>query len=220
MDSGRRYWIKVIGNPQGDQVLVTEQLVSAAGRLIEAPVRQTAVVQIPEELAGWRYGEFQTLRAGVAHGSLHLESADVIDELLYTARDDNARRQPALAALWDWCLGEDEQWLYDVSEDRSIWTFDHGLWLGGGFGWSGDQLEVDVDTAWPWNGSPEGMDPRAFMSVADRLEAVTQEDLLAVVGCVPLAWDVPQFDLETVAWMLYRRREDVAARLRAIAATL
>jgi Protein of unknown function (DUF3037) len=100
VESGFQYWIKVLGNPQGDQILVTEQLVSAAGRLINAPVRPTALVQIPAELSGWQYAEVHRLAEGVAHGSLNLESADVIDELLYTASDDNAQRQPALAALW------------------------------------------------------------------------------------------------------------------------
>ncbi|MBB6567004.1 hypothetical protein HPO96_31200 [Kribbella sandramycini] len=214
-ESQRQYWIKPLGNPQGDQILVTEQLVSAAGRLIGAPVRPTALIEIPEELSGWKYGEVHRLSAGIAHGSLNLEFADVIDELLYTSDDDNARRQPALAALWDWCLGEDEQWLYDLRDDHSIWTFDHGLWLGGGFGWSGDQLAHDVAANWWWTEPVTGMDKAAFGDVADRIEAVTAEQLIEVVAGVPVAWDVPPFELETVAWFLYRRRTPVANRLRA-----
>ncbi|GAA1592189.1 hypothetical protein GCM10009804_55630 [Kribbella hippodromi] len=213
-ESGNQYWIKPLGNPQGDQILVTEQLVAAAGRLIDAPVRPTALVTVPHELAGWKYGETQRLASGVAHGSLNLPSADVVDELLYTFHDDNQRRQPALAALWDWCLGEDEQWLYDLDDDRSIWSFDHGLWLGGGFGWSGDQLERDVGVDWSWDESVIGMDKAAFHEVADRLHAVTVQQLLEAVACVPTAWQVPQFELETVAWLLYRRRTQVAVRLR------
>lgn len=219
-ENSRQYWVKPIGNPQGDQIPVTEQLVSAAGRLIGAPVRPTALIEIPGELSGWKYGEVHRLAPGIAHGSLNLEAADVVDALLYTSDDDNPRRQPALAALWDWCLGEDEQWLYDLREDRSIWTFDHGLWLGGGFGWTGDQLEHDVDVAWWWNESSARMDKAAFYEVADRLEAITVQQLLSVVACVPVAWSVPQFELETVAWFLYRRRAGVAQRLRTAGASL
>jgi hypothetical protein len=218
VDSGEQYWMKVLGNPQGDQVLTNEQIVSAAGALIKAPVRPTALIEIPLEVAGWQYGETERLRPGVAHGSLHLESADLTDLMLYQQLDDNANRQPALLGLWDWCLGEDEQWLYDLADARSIWTFDHGLWIGGGFDWDANSIARTVDTPWSWPLPVIGMNPTAFHQVADTLEGVSVSQIVDVIRVVPLEWGIPDSDLEAVGWMLYRRREPVAMRLRQLAA--
>jgi hypothetical protein len=157
--SGRSYWVKVLGNPQGNQGLVTEQIVSAAGRKIEAPVRPTALIDISNDFADWSYSPGRNLPPGVAHGSLLLDNAEDGDVLSYLFDDDNRRRQPAMLALWDWCLGGDEQWLYELSSDKSVWSFDHGFWLTGETGWTKEILTRNVDVAWPldcpssWNGS-------------------------------------------------------------------
>lgn len=217
-DSGRRYWLKVLGNPQGDQVLVTERIVSAAGELIGAPVRPISLVEIPPALAGWRYGETEKLPAGIAHGSLVLEQAEVVDELIYRDDDDNRVRQVHLLALWDWCLGEDQQWLYDTASERSVWSFDHGFWISGGEAhWSGTSLRRTVDLAWAWDESPSGLSANTFHEVARRIESVTSDDLLRVVASVPTEWKVDDRELEAVAWFLHRRRVPVANRLRAMA---
>lgn len=217
-ESGRRYWIKVPGNPQGDRILVSEQIVSAVGALIGAPVRPTALIEIGPEHAGWQYGEYQRLRPCVAHGSLLLEDAEVSDELLYARADDNARRQPALAALWDWCLGEDEQWLYEPGADYQVWSFDHGWWIGGAGDWTAVDLQQVADRDWTWNETSRHLDGAAFLEVADRLEAVTPNELIEAVCRVPAVWGVSDADLEAVAWMLHRRRGPVASRLRAMSA--
>lgn len=216
--SGQRYWLKALGNPQGDQILATERIVSGAGALIGAPVRPVALVEIPDELAGWRYGEVHRLSPGIAHGSLLLERAEVIDELAYRTADDNARRQVLLLALWDWCMGEDQQWLFDTASDLSVWSFDHGFWIGGGEGdWTVDSLERTVDFNWQWQESPFGLDATVFHEAANALEALVPDALLRVVGGVPPEWGVSDPELETVAWFLWRRRTAVADRLRVMA---
>lgn len=217
-DSGKKFWLKVLGNPQGDQILVTERIVTAAGELIGAPVRPISLVDVPLALAGWRYGEIEKLPTGIAHGSLVLEEAEVIDELTYRHDDDNTVRQVYLLALWDWCLGEDPQWLYDTASDRSVWTFDHGFWIGGGEAhWSEASLRRTVDLPWAWNESPSGLSAGTFHEVARRIESVTSDDLLNVVASVPTEWKVTDHELEAVAWFLHRRRVPVANRLRAMA---
>lgn len=217
-DDGQSYWVKVPGNPQGDTILSAEQIVSSVAQLIGAPARQTSLIEVPQDLAGWEYGQFHKLRSGIAHASLLLPAAEESDELVYSKRDGNPKRVPAFFALWDWCMGEDEQWLFDQANDMSIWTFDHGWWLGGGPGWDAASLEGLVDSDWRWRGGFTGCDPVSFDAVAARLEALSPTEILRAVSHVPEAWGVHDNALESVAWVLYRRREPVAKRLRELAA--
>lgn len=68
------YWVKPLGNPHGLTSLIAEQVVAHIGFLIGAPVRPVTLVDIPQTMDGWPYGEGLRVRPGVAHASLHLES--------------------------------------------------------------------------------------------------------------------------------------------------
>ena len=217
-DDDRSYWVKVPGNAQGDTILSAEQIVSAVAQLIGAPARETTLIEIPTDLMGWEYAKFHRLRKGVAHASLLLPAAEESDQLIYPKRDNNPSRVPAFFALWDWCMGEDEQWLFDLSGDMSIWTFDHGWWLGGGPAWDAGSFEQMADRDWHWTAGFTGCDPVAFETVAKRLEQLTPEQILKAVSHVPAEWDVSNHELESVAWVLYRRRQPVAERLRELSA--
>lgn len=137
---GNTYWTKPPANPQGDRTLVTEVLVAGVGALLGAPVVPTALVDIPADLE-FTYTPQHKLRAGVGHGSLDVESALQDDSWdVYSTRDDNRRRQARLLALWDLCMGGDAQWLYSALDDFSIWSYDHGFWLGGEGDWTIESL--------------------------------------------------------------------------------
>lgn len=215
-ESGRRFWIKAVGNPQGDQVLVSECVVPRLGCLIDAPVRESTLVDITPELTGTATTGPQHLRAGVAHGSLDLPRAQVSADVLYASRGENRVRVPALAALWDWCLGADEQWMYDP-DGQSIWSFDHGLWIGQGFDWDASDAPILATQPHPWAWGLHGTEPSAFADVANRLEAVTAEQVLEAVAGVPASWPVADQDLEALCWVVWQRRKPVADRLRAMA---
>ncbi|NQX28311.1 hypothetical protein HQQ81_13270 [Microbacteriaceae bacterium VKM Ac-2854] len=217
-DNGHDYWVKPLGNPQGDLVLATEQIVAAVGRLIDAPVRPVELVSIPASLAGWKYFDFHRLRPGIAHASLHLEATEEDEDLLYVRRDDNDNRYPAIMALWDLCMGGDEQWLHDQRSQFSVWSFDHGFWLGGEPDWTGDKLAPLCSTPWELGSSVKRFQPGRFHDLANALERLTPEDLLAAVARVPVEWKIPDWELETVAWVLHNRRLGVADRLRSAAA--
>jgi hypothetical protein len=51
-------------------------------------------------------------------------------------------------------------------------------------------------------------------TVADTIERVTIDDCISITANVPSEWPVSDRDLEAVAWLLYRRRSQVADRLR------
>lgn len=211
-----KYWIKCLGNPQGDLILATERLVSGVGELIGAPVRPTRLLRIPADLAGVQYGPSSFFRESIAHGSLHVEAAEEAYGFLYPRRDHNAQRRAAIVALWDWCMGDDEQWLYDHGNESSLWSFDHGFWLGGDGGdWDPSLLQRLVSTPWE---HPEPL-PAAARSeaslIADKIEQITANQIVEVLASVPLEWGLDDHALEVAGWFLYRRRIDVAQRMRA-----
>jgi hypothetical protein len=215
------YWVKVLGNPQGNQILVTEAVVSGVGTLINAPVRPTALVAIPPQITGVGYGGGYRFRDGIAHGSLHLENAEERDTIEHQRNDGNQDRRGPLAALWDWCLGADPQWLYDMGNDYSIWSFDHGFWLGGDGGdWTTAMLTRLVDTPWQWTEAISTVHPSSLEECALRLRSVSSVDILRVLATVPRDWGTDDRTLETLGWFLFCRRLRVADRLDATAANL
>ena len=221
-DDRRQYWVKVPGNPQGDQVLVNEVIVAGVGAIIGAPVRDTVLLRVPANLTAW--SQFPARKSDVpllAHGSLHLDSAIDDDGLQYTKHDDNARRQSRMVGLWDLCLGDDPQWAYDASASYSVWSYDHGLWFTTIEGDWNEQILVrllGVDGSYP--SPPDGLDVDELVRTAKAIEAISPPDLLAVVSAVPVEWGTSDSDLEAMAWFLYLRRRPVARRIRSLALTL
>ncbi len=220
-DDGNSYWFKVPGNRQGNYVLANEVIVERVGALIGAPVCSRALARVlPASMAWELYPVPPTAGAVVAHASLHVAGAIDDDSIGYTRRDDNARRQSALLALWDWCLGEDEQWLYEVANSSSIWSYDHGLWFTTGEGdWDEHVLQHLLAVDGSFRLPPKGLSAQRLHEVADRIEAVTREELLDAVSEVPVEWGIPTSDLEAMGWLLYRRAPDVAKRTRLLAPT-
>lgn len=163
---GRQYWVKAPDSPQGPRALVAEVIAYGVGRLIGAPVPGNVLVEIPESLS-WRYASGRFMRPGVGHGSLNVPDVVVSNEWeTYSMRDDNRRRQAFILAIWDLCMGVDPQWLHQVSDDYSIWSFDHGFWLAGEADWDLASLKRigtapwrhELDLVWPrpapWPRSP------------------------------------------------------------------
>ncbi|MEV4737568.1 hypothetical protein MRBLWO14_002462 [Microbacterium sp. LWO14-1.2] len=218
-DDGLQYWFKVPGNPQGNYVLANEVIVEGVGALIGAPVCKRALATITTASMTWdMYPGPPVPNAVTAHASRHVGGAIDDDALGYTRRDDNARRQAALVALWDWCLGDDEQWLYEAAAQSSVWSYDHGLWFTTGEGdWDSEVLRSLEGIDGSFRQPPSGLNEQRLLEVADRIEAVTPEELLRVMSQVPVEWGIPSGDLETMGWLLYRRAPAVAQRVRGLA---
>lgn len=218
-DDGNEYWVKLAGNPQGTQTLVVETIVAELGQLISAPVIHAQRVRVPATWQGQPYGLDLASRIedGLAHGSrLVRDTVGRQDDLLHLGRDDNARRMPRLLALWDWAMGRDEQWLYDESADRTIWSFDHGLWLDAAEGeWTQPGLRAVRDAAWAYPGRiPAQIDPAECYTSADRLEQITAEQIASAVSRVPRMWEPSDALLGDVAATLDHRRHGAAERSR------
>ena len=212
---GRRWWVKPANNLQGARVIVTESVVGRAGALIGAPVCEVAVVQIPAEIAGWEFRPGARLEPSFAHASLAIDDAQETRALEYRQRDDNQRRHAGVLALYDWCWGGDDQWLYCETDDRKLYSHDHGWYLPEvGPNWSEASLLEHIDTPHQLHGPSSDLDPTALRQLAERLESVTREELAAMLQGVPVSWSASDAELEALGFFLERRAPAVAGRLR------
>lgn len=214
---GHQYWVKPPGNPQGPRTLVAEVVTYGIGRLVGAPVPTNALIEIPVTF-DWEYADAYRLRGGTGHGSLNVEDVVVAEEWgTHSRLDDNRRRQAHILALWDLCMGVDPQWLHQITDDYSIWSFDHGFWLAGESDWTIDSLKKIGTTPWQFELDPDVASASGLREAADRIDALSLAAIQAVASTVPLEWETTPQELSELASILFLRTEGVAGRLRAAA---
>ena len=211
-----RWWVKPTNGLHGARASLNEWIVGRAGALIEAPVCETALVRIPEELAGEEFAPGVVLVPGFASGSRHVERVVEERTLSHRAEDDNRARHAGVFALYDWCWGADDQWLYAAADHNTLYSHDHGFYLTGR-GWTVESLRKFVDHAHQPTASADGLDTATLERYATRLDAVSDEELAGMLRAVPPGWPVSADELNAVGWFLSRRAEAVARRLRGLA---
>lgn len=218
---GEQWWIKPLNNGQAERTTVTETIVGAAGHLIGAPVCESAVVYLPAEIEGYEFQRGRTLEQGFAHASRHVDGVISSRHLRDRNRDDNSRRHAGVFAIYDWCWGGDDQWLYAEPEGGKLYSHDHGWYLPGPLGtWSIRTLVESVDlphaAGWP----PAGLDRSEVQTYAQRLRDLAHDCLVAALSGIPDDWPVSSTELERVGWFLERRAPHVAARLEQLSMAL
>lgn len=218
-DDGHQYWVKPMDNPHYNESLLAERVVATVGSILHAPLVESVLIDIPEELvAGERYADdMRLITPGVAHGSRILPNALESDHADHVTKDHNSQRYPHFIALWLLCAGEDEQWLFDAAADKSVYTFDHGVWLGGQDQWTLRSLlqAPAYDAGWPF--SVAGMDSQSFLAAASAIEGFSAIHALRAVASVPVAWGFADVELVGLANWLLARREPAAQKLRGLA---
>jgi hypothetical protein len=152
----------------------------------------------------------------LAHASLALSDAQELRQLEYRDRDDNPRRHAGVFALYDWCWGADDQWLHCESDDRKLYSHDHGMYVPDGPAWTEATLLARVGEPHPLGYEARGLDAVALSGFADRLENVRRGEIAKVMSSVPASWPMSDGELEAFGFFLERRAPAVAARLRAL----
>ena len=195
-------------------MIVTEHVVGRVGALMGAPVCEVAIVQIPEELAGWQFVPGRQLEPGLAHGSAAVDQATEDRSLAHRQRDDNQIRQAGVFALYDWCWGGDHQWLYSAKADMELYSHDHGFYLPPtGSDWNVGALDSHADRPHPGPWPPRVLDRRELDRLSAALRAIDKQHLCAILGDVPLTWPVTTRELEALGSFLECRAPLVAHRL-------
>lgn len=225
------YWIaKSLINKREERATVTDALIGAVAPLIDAPTCDTAILWYPDDEEPLIVETGVQLEPGTYfHGSKRLIQKQVIKperQVKYGQRDDNARRWIGLAALYDWCWGQDPQWLFHTEDDTRLYSHDHGWYLPGPNGtWSSQGLKDKVD-------QPHSLlddvysapdvellhailieNPHYCSEYANSLREITADQLAASLTSIPESWPVSDHELADLGWFLYRRAAPVAQRL-------
>lgn len=211
----QRYWIKPLNNSQGQIVPITEQIVGRVAKLIGAATCDVKTVEIPEAFAGQEFRQNKKIESGIAHGSLSVDDVVDVGGLDYRNNDDNQRRHATMFALYDWCWGGDMQGLCKTTEDHQFFSHDHGWYLPpNGQSWDIQNLQSCVDVPHELNQPKGGITSVMVNEVIKALEAVTRDQLVKVLCCIPKSWPVTNEQLETVGWFLESRVPGVVQRMR------
>lgn len=211
-------WIKPHNNLQGGKVVVSELLVGSVGNLLGAPVCDTCVVRIPQEMEGWQFRPGSRLSAGFGCGSAMVPGAVETRDLSNRSEDDNRRRHAGVFALYDWCWGSDDQWLISTALQNACYSHDHGWYFPpAGPDWSSAELLRTVREPHLPEQPEGGLDRGELERLAQALMGITRAQLRDVLVRVPNSWPVTDEDLETMGYYLESRAPAVADRLRGLA---
>lgn len=213
---GETYRIKPLNNFQWPEILVSELLVSRLGQAIGAPVCRVEPMWIGPDHVGWTFRAPRTLEEGFAAASLEVPDATELRALTYRSDDDNRRRHVYVYALRDWCLGDDDQWLYQGTQQNALWSHDHGFYLNKGHIGALD-FNLDHNVSFQPPGDASDLDPAAKQEVAGRLRALDERNLGSIMSSVPSSWPVSDGDLQKLGDYLLGRASFVADRLELLA---
>lgn len=199
---GNRWRVKPLNGPHGEMAPVNEFLVGRAGKMIVAPVCDVSLIVIPSDVAGWEFSPGLTLETGVASASREVAGCHEERVLSHRDEDDNKRRHVGVYALYDWCWGGDDQWLYETPADEAVHSHDHGLYFPGGPDWRAQDLSSLIGEPHQLGTPTTGLDAGTKEDFALRLDAVNQNALLPILRAVPTSWPVTDENLEALGEFL------------------
>lgn len=222
-----------VKDPKGGMSVAVEMVAAELGRLIKAPVCDTELLRVPDELLDdTALLDGVTVTSTVVHGSRALaNAAEKKPRLPGRLRDNNRRRHVGVYAMWDWFVGSDPQWLVDLNTDWAIYSHDHGMylpppntgeWLHRAGHWTEQELQDWVRLPHRLSDDPEAhADPEALSAdaitkTAALLRAVDRAALQRVLNRVPASWPVDNEDLEGLGWFLESRAPAVAGRIESL----
>lgn len=214
-DGVNSYWGKWPGNPHGDQSLAHEWIVSQLGKWLGAPVAEPALLAVDSALVQGVTPNGIALPGGIYFGS-RFQNGSESTKVEWVDRDGNADRFAPLLALWEWCLGEDSQYLYNAEEDLQVWSIDHGLWFAThDKPWSAQRMTAWTGIDWEWpEGQQFGISQDSLLHAADRVGAVVEADLIGILAGVPVSWSVTDETLAAIGEFLLTRAPTVEESLR------
>lgn len=213
-DDNKTYWCKSIeGCHASAETLVNELITYEVGKLIGAPVPEWRIVITPEELLDAkisktarpsRYPMFGSRQVNAVQEKFD-EMGDVLDHI---ERDSNHTRVPHLVALWLLCNAADMQVGYDLTDDFTIWSFDHGAWLGSD-SWN-RKLEMPNTAAGRPQISriPRGTSSDAWLDARNSLTSLTIDKLAYIHSLIPPEWNVTYNEIQDILVHIVQRSQN------------
>jgi len=209
-DDDREYVVK--GQNAGRQI-VNEQIVARLGLLLGAPIPETKIVEIPDELIKLEKN-LAHITAGTAHGSLYLRDTYFDRCLIATSEDVNRPRLAVLAVLYGWTYANDQQYLFTNTPPRLIYSIDHGHFFPNSPNWTATDLANAQDARLDRVLQSECyFRPSEINPVLDALEKINGFDILDAVAYPPSEWGIT-IDERIIMIEFLRKRQIQLTQLR------
>lgn len=230
---GKKYVVKLIGNPQGSRILANECVTTGLAEALGAPsvpgaiveVGQDVVSQIDRNMKHLLPAENLSFRPGLQFGSLYLGVAwpfpsngplQILPSTVpLMAKTSNVSTWPNAIVLYALVQNEDSRHEHvlvavdQASSGSGYWLIDHGHCLGVGRGWQ--TLMVDAislrEPVYPE--LVKGFDP--FRDPLERMEAMTPVSIRRLLDSYPLKeWEVPREDQDALVRYIMAAKPRVA----------
>jgi hypothetical protein len=218
-DTTGRFWmVKAPNNPQDGQVLASEFVAAVVGGRLSAAMPPAAICELSDAVVvGLKFGNGVEWQAGHGFGSELLVSSPPMFAKGTHDPIVNAADLAAVVAV-DTLLGAHDGRQARACPDQggwAIWAVDFGHDIGPG-SWNRSTLEgradpVALEDPNDWFGHST---PQEWTELAERISAITDDDLAGIVAAIPSAWGPPDDDRSALVACLVRRREAVVTLIR------
>ena len=207
-DDGSRYVAKGTRNQKG---LVAEHVVARLGQLLEAPVGDVQILEVPAELRS--HPVVAAMGPGLAHATRFIDDISDRAGLAYSDVQENRERFARLCVLYSLARAQDHQLFYSTGNPRIVYSFDHGHFFPGGPGWSAATLLANtVATIDGWF-APAALTSAELASARTRLSTITDDDIAAVLSGPPPDWPFSPEERAALGQFLRSRRDGLLALL-------
>jgi hypothetical protein len=200
---GNRHFVaKGTRNQKG---LVAEHVVGRLGQLLEAPVGEVALIEIPEALRA--QPEVANMGAGLAHGTRFIENLTNREAIAYIDVSENRVRFARLCALYSLAGASDHQLFYSTNSPRVVYSLDHGHFFPGGPNWTVDSLRAAPPACVDgWFGGAN-LTNVELAEARSKLESIADADISDVLGGPPPEWPFTQEERNALDIYLKARRD-------------
>jgi len=201
-NDGHVYLVK---GRQNGRMIVNEQIVAALGTELGAPIPAAALVDVPEPLIRAE-ANMQHLQPGVSHGSRWLDNCSDRQGVAYVDRPENRSRFAALAVLYSWVHGGDQQLIYEKAPPHLVHSVDHGHFFPGGPNWQVAGLQAAGDAVLDATFQSCGLTNSDYSPFTERLSLSSPQAIAVAVARPWHDWDITEDERIGVASYLDQRR--------------
>jgi hypothetical protein len=203
--------IVVAKGTKNQKGLVAEHVVARLGQLLEAPVGDVRLVQVPDILRTNPY--VLAMGPGLAHGTDFIENITDRLALGQTSVPENRTRFARLCALYSLAGASDHQLFYSTNAPQVVYSLDHGHFFPGGPNWTVATLQAAGAAVVDPFFAGVGLTSAELADARSRLEGISDTDITNVLAGPPPEWPFTDDERNALHTYLTTRRDRVLTLL-------